>query len=168
MSTLVVYSTMTGNTEKVAKAIFEVIEGEKEIKNVAEIENSEYHKKFDKIIFGYWVDKGDADERMKKFMSEVRDKTVGAFGTLGAKPDSEHAKKCMAKVKTFLEENNNKVEREFICRGAIDPKLLDKFRKMNMPGHHAPTPENEKKWAEAAKHPNEEDFKNAKKVFEGF
>ena len=157
MSTLVVYSTMTGNTEKVAKAIFEVIEEEKEIKNVAEIENSEYHKKFDKIIFGYWVDKGDADERMKKFMSEVRDKTVGAFGTLGAKPDSEHAKKCMAKVK-----------REFICRGAIDPKLLDKFRKMNMPGHHAPTPENEKKWAEAAKHPNEEDFKNAKKAFEGF
>ena len=54
MSTLVVYSTMTGNTEKVAKAIFEVIEEEKEIKNVAEIENSEYHKKFDKIIFGYY------------------------------------------------------------------------------------------------------------------
>jgi len=50
------------------------------------------------------MNKNDADERMKKFMSEVRDKTVGAFGTLGAKPDSEHAKKCMTKVKTFLEE----------------------------------------------------------------
>ena len=32
MSTLVVYSTLTGNTEKVAKAVFEVISGEKELK----------------------------------------------------------------------------------------------------------------------------------------
>lgn len=170
MSTLVVYSTLTGNTEKVAKAVFEAINDEKELKNVSEVEKTEDFEKFDKIIFGYWVDKGDADERMKKFMAKVKNKTVGAFGTLGAKPDSDHAKRCLGKVKAFLEENGNKVEREFICRGAIDPKLLDKFRKMTaegMTGHHAATPEAEKRWAEAAKHPNEEDFQNARKAFEG-
>ena len=37
-----------------------------------------------------------------------------------------------------------------------------------MTGHQAETPEAEKHWAEAAKHPNEEDFQNAKKAFEGF
>ncbi|RRD40414.1 flavodoxin [Leptotrichia sp. OH3620_COT-345] len=168
MSTLVIYSTLTGNTRKIAEAIYEVISGEKKIADVKDIINIDKLEKYDKIIFGYWVDKGDADERIKKIMEKVKNKTVGAFGTLGAEPESEHAKKCMEKVKEFLEKNGNKVEREFICRGAIDPKLLDKFRKIGMSGHHASTPENERRWAEAAKHPDENDCENAKKIFKGF
>ena len=37
-----------------------------------------------------------------------------------------------------------------------------------MAGHHSATPESEKRWAEAAKHPDENDIENARKVFEGF
>ena len=126
---------------------------------------------YDKIIVGYWVDKGDADEKMKAFMSKIRNKSVSAFGTLGAKSDSEHAKKCMTAVREFLESNGNKVEREFICQGAVSPQLIEKFRKMTkegiLTGHHAATPETEKRWAEAAKHPDETDIENAKKIFAG-
>ncbi|MDO5088788.1 MAG: flavodoxin family protein [Leptotrichiaceae bacterium] len=169
MGTLIIYSTLTGNTRKIAEAVYDALnDDEKEILDVKEAVNIDTFEKYDKIIFGYWVDKGDADERIKKVMERVKNKIVGTFGTLGAEPESEHAKKCVEKVRIFLEKNGNNVQREFICRGAIDPKLLDKFRKMGMSGHHKATPENEKRWAEAAKHPDEKDCKNARKVFETF
>lgn len=170
MKKLVIFSTLTGNTEKIANAIFSVIEGEKELLNVKDSDKINIED-YDKIIVGYWVDKGDADEKMKAFMSKIRNKSVSAFGTLGAKSDSEHAKKCMTAVREFLESNGNKVEREFICQGAVSLQLIEKFRKMTkegiLTGHHAATPETEKRWAEAAKHPDETDIENAKKIFAG-
>ena len=169
MKKLVIFSTLTGNTEKIANAIFSVIEGEKKLLNVEDSDKINIED-YDKIIVGYWVDKGDADEKMKVFMSKIRNKTVSSFGTLGSKSDSEYAKKCMTIVRKFLESNGNKVEKEFICQGAISPQLIEKFRKMTkegiLTGHHAVTPETEKRWAEAAKHPNETDIENAKKVFQ--
>ena len=50
-------------------------------------------------------------------------------------------------------------------------KLIEKFRKMTkegMKGHHAATPEAEKKWSEAAMHPNEIDVEEAEKTFKDF
>ena len=170
MKKLVVFSTLTGNTEKIANAVFSSISGEKELLNVKDTQNINLDN-YDRIIVGYWVDKGDADEKMKDFMSRIKNKNVGTFGTLGADPVSEHARSCVSKVREFLENNGNKVEREFICRGAISPQLIERFRKMTregMAGHHSATPESEKRWAEAAKHPDENDIENARKVFEGF
>ena len=111
MKKLVIFSTLTGNTEKIANAIFSVIEGDKELLNVKDSDKINPDD-YEKIIVGYWVDKGDADEKIKAFMSKINNKTVATFGTLGAKADSDHAKKCMAAVREFLEANGNKVERE--------------------------------------------------------
>ena len=62
MKTLVTYSTLTGNTKKVAEAVFEAVNGEKKLLPVKEVKN---HEDYDKIIVGYWVDKGDANEESK-------------------------------------------------------------------------------------------------------
>ncbi len=170
MKKLVIYSTLTGNTKKIAEAIYSVIEGDKEIIDVKDSMKININD-YDKIALGYWVDKGDADDKMKSFMKSIRDKTVGTFGTLGAEPDSEHAAGCRAKVRELLENNGNRVEREFLCRGAISPQLIERFRKMTregMKGHHAATPEAERRWAEAARHPDETDMENAGKTFKGF
>ena len=91
MKKLVIFSTLTGNTEKIANAIFSVIEGDKELLNVKDSDKITPDD-YEKIIVGYWVDKGDADEKIKAFMSKINNKTVATFGTLGAKADSEHAK----------------------------------------------------------------------------
>ena len=162
MKTLVTYSTLTGNTKKVAEAIFEAINGEKEIMDIKSVKEAEA---YDRIMVGYWVDKGDANEEAKKFMESLKDKKVGTFCTLGAYPDSEHAKKCVEKISDALRENNNTVIAEFICQGAIDPKIIETMRKMGSNGPHAPTPEREARWAEAAKHPDEADFAAAKEIF---
>jgi hypothetical protein len=37
---------------------------------------------------------------LKSYMSTVRNKRVGLFGTLGAWPDSDHARQCMEQAVT--------------------------------------------------------------------
>lgn len=170
MKKLIIFSTLTGNTEKIANGIFSVIEGEKEIINVNDNMNINFDD-YDKIIIGYWVDKGDADEKIKKIIPKIKNKKVGTFGTLGAYPDSDHAKECVKKVREALEKNGNIVEKEFICQGKVAQYLIDMFRSMTEKGKggpHSATPEREARWAEAAKHPNEKDVENAQKVFLGF
>ena len=65
MDVMVVYSSQTGNTRKIANAIFAAIPGDsKDIQNV-----KEYQGKDANLFFvGFWTDKGDCDARiaMKK------------------------------------------------------------------------------------------------------
>lgn len=170
MSSLVVFSTSTKNTEKVANVIFEALPGNienKKIVNVDNVENININV-FDKIIIGCWIDKGEADEKAKAFMAKVKNKKVGLFVTMGGNPETERAKLCIEKIKKSLEQNGNIVEKTFVSQGAIDPKLIKKFREMTIQGIAGPftaTPEREARWTEAAKHPNEKDFENAKKIF---
>ena len=58
-------------------------------------------------------------------METLKNKKVGTFGTLGAYPDSEHAQKCVEKISEALKANGNTVVAEFICQGAIDPKIIE-------------------------------------------
>ena len=70
MKKLVIFSTLTGNTEKIADAIFSVIEGNKKLLNVKDSDKINPDD-YDKIIDGYWVDKENADEKIKAFMSKI-------------------------------------------------------------------------------------------------
>ena len=76
MKTLVTYSTLTGNTKKVAEAVFEAVSGKKEIMDIKSIKEADG---YDRILVGYWVDKGDANEEAKKFMETLKNKKVGTF-----------------------------------------------------------------------------------------
>ena len=71
MKALVVYSSRTGNTRKIAEAIAAVLPG------------CEIHP----------VESAPApDAQAKAYLETVRDANVALFGTLGAWPDSDHAR----------------------------------------------------------------------------
>src|SRR5699024_6453147 len=99
---------------------------------------------FDLIIVGFWVDKGTADEKAKKYMEKLKGKKVGVFGTLGAYPDSDHAKKTMMRVRELLE-RENEVVAEFLCQGKVDPKLIEKFKDLPPDHPHGMTEERKKR-----------------------
>ena len=170
MSSLVVFSTSTGNTRKIADAIFSALkDSDKKIVDVNEI-NTVNMNEFEKIIIGGWIDKGEIDEKSKEFLTNLKNKKLGLFLTMGGNPETDRAKKCVQKVRELLEKNGNIVEKTFACQGAIDPNLINKFREMTKQGTAGPfaaTPEREARWAEAAKHPDEKDIENAKRIFEG-
>ncbi|MDR1933922.1 MAG: flavodoxin family protein [Spirochaetales bacterium] len=162
MKALVVYSSRTGNTEKIARAIHAAMPRGTGLAGPRDAPDPEG---FDFIALGFWVDKGNADAQSLEYIKKIREKKVGLFMTLGARPDSEHAKKCMNSVKALLEPRNT-VIREFVCQGKIDPALTKMFESFPADHPHAMTDERRARHEEAAKHPDENDLARAAACFE--
>lgn len=154
MKTLVVYSTLTGNTKMIAESICQQLENA----DIHAVENAPDANNYDVIFIGFWVDKGRADDKMLAYMETIKAKKVALFFTLGAWPDSEHADNVFEDTCKRLA--GNEVLGHFCCQGKIDPKLLELMQKMpNNP--HPNTPEREARIKEAAKHPDAKDCSNA-------
>ncbi len=155
MKAAVVYSTLTGNTKKVAEAFCAGLGDGAELFDVnAAPDPSGY----DLVAVGFWVDRGHPDQKAMDFMKTVSGKKVFSFFTLGAKPKTAHAFKCAYTAKTYYGAGCEEIG-VWHCQGAIDPKLIERMRQMpKTPGNpHAATPETEARWAAAASHPDTED-----------
>jgi len=165
MKIAVIYSSKTGNTKKIAEAVLEGLPKETEMLSV---ETAPSPEKFDFIIMGYWVDKGTADKNAMDYMKSISNKKVAIFATLGAYPDSDHAKDSLKAGAECLGDNCEVID-TFICQGAIDPKLMEWMSKLPEDHPHAPDEARRKRWEDAKSKPDANDLKNAakfaKKIF---
>ena len=119
---------------------------------------------FDKVLVGFWVDKTIAEPKARDFIEKIKGKKVGIFATLGAYPDSDHARDALKNTKELLEPQNQ-VVKEFICQGKVDPKITEQFEKLP-PGHPMyMTEERKQRHKDASTHPDHDDIKNAQEVF---
>ncbi len=90
MKSLVVYSSKTGNTEMVAQAVYEALPEPKAIYAVKEAPPPDG---YDFIAMGFWVDRGTADARARKYMEKIKGKEkrggpvrhVGGLSRFGAR-----------------------------------------------------------------------------------
>lgn len=157
MKAAVVYSTLTGNTKKVAEAFCVGLGDGAELYDVNEAPAS--LDGYDLVAVGFWVDRGRPDAKAMEFMKRVTGKKVFSLFTLGAKPASAHAYKCAYTAASFYGPECEQVGTWF-CQGAIDPKLIERMRQMpKVAGNpHAATPETEARWAAAASHPDADDL----------
>jgi flavodoxin len=158
---LIVYSSKTGNTRKLAEGIqrglAEVL-GE-ELRTAAVEENPD-PAGADWVLLGFWADRGNADQKALRYLKSLEGRKVGLFGTLGASPDSEHARDIGKKVMDAAAEKNS-VLGCFLCQGRIDPALTRHFKSLPADNPHAMTPERLERHQEAAKHPDEKDIQAA-------
>ena len=161
MKSLVVYSSRTGNTQKVARAIYEALPEPKEIFSAKEAPDP---SAYDFLALGFWVDKGTVNAGSARYMKSVTGKKIGLFGTLGAYPDSDHARQCMEKARQMVQGND--ILGEFLCQGKVDPDLIKMMEiKMKDDPHHSMTPERRARLEEAAKHPDKKDLADARALF---
>lgn len=163
---LVVYSSLTGNTKKVAEAVQSVIPN----CDIFPVENApENLDDYYFVSVGYWVDRGLPDAKSKKFIKSLKNMNVALFGTLGAYPDSPHALGCIRDSEVMLkkEGSNNNVLGSFLCLGKIDPKLIDYMGKF-MGDTHPVTPERKERLLQVQTHPDENDLEQVKAVFKNF
>lgn len=160
MKNAIVYSSKTGNTKKVAEAIAQVVE-DGVLMPVTELQD---YTAYDRLIIGYWVDKGMPDEASLELIKRVHHKEIIFFGTLGASPESKHASSCIAKAEAIVleEGKGNTVLGSWLCLGKIDPKLLEMMAKM-APATHTMTEERKARIEEANKHPDAQDCLNGQK-----
>lgn len=161
MKILVVYASReSGNTKKLAEAIAIRFGEDCRLFPAADAPAPD---DYDFIALGFGVYRGWPDGDMRAYMKLCRGKNVGLFMTLGAWPDSDHAVTCLGRAEGLLESCH--VVTRFACQGAYTPEFLNKLKSLPPESSHGWTSERAERVAEAMKHPDENDLKEAAERF---
>lgn len=159
MKAIVLYSSRTGNTQKVAAAIRQGLPADTPCLPVSEAPAS--LAAYDCVFLGYWVDRGLPDAAAKAVLATLTNTHVALFGTLGANPDSEHGQMCVEHGNELVP-NICHLAGSFLCQGAVDPKVIEMMYKQFPMGHpHGKSAARDALHAEAAKHPDGDDLARA-------
>lgn len=157
MNILLTYSSLTGNTRKVAEAMAQVLPGTEAVS----IRQAPDPAAFDLIAHGFWVRKGKPDRASLTWLAKIHGRGVLLFGTLGAWPDSDHARRCADYAAAMLTQNGNRVLGVFLCQGKVNPGLRERLP-VRVRQTHPMTPERLQRHAEAARHPDKADMDRAR------
>lgn len=157
---LIVYaSRQTGNSKKIALGLNQLFTDSE----VYSVENAPPQHNYDFIILGTGIYRGWPDPPMKNYMKNCSNKNIGIFITLGAWPDSEHAKISIARIEGLLSDSN--VVASFACQGRIDPELVKRMKEKPAGTPHSWNEERAKRILAAESHPNDDDIRKAFEIF---
>lgn len=154
MKALIVYSSKTGNTRKLAYAVHLALDDAE----LCRVELAPDPASYDLVYLGFWVEGGTADEKTRTYMKRLKGQKVALFATLGAYPDSRHATESLEAAANLLPDCE--VVDRFICQGAIDPELIEWMETLPKDHGFGPTESRKKLWKDAAIHPNDADLEN--------
>lgn len=159
MKSLILYSSLSGNTKKIAEAIAREVE-DAELLSIREVQPAMLSH-FDVIYLGYWVDKGDCDQLTRSMMSHLQEQRIVLFGTTGASRDAvAYYDKIKVQVESHL--HTHHLLGHFLCQGKVSEKLIDRYRMML---REHPEDEHLKQQVVAYEsgqaHPDEEDIREA-------
>jgi flavodoxin len=149
---LVAYYSLTGNTKKIAEAIFEALPQPKTIKPMAEVDNVEKH---DLIFAGFPVQSHGVPFKAEKFLQGIpKGKKLALFSTHSSLTGSRLSREAIEHAVVIS--SQAKLISTFSCRGKVSPQALEVLSRS--PEHEA--------WvdmaASASTHPNEHDLEEAR------
>lgn len=163
MKVLVLYNSDTGNTKKVAEAIFDEFKNDADIMETKSVSDVSILDNYEYVFIGFYVDKGYPDEPTMEFLPKVFNKKLGLFSTLGAYPYGMQAFRVFSRAEEVLDKSN-KIEGCFICQGRVSLESLERIK--NLPPND---PKRSKKSTLRREigmtHPDDEDLKNARIIF---
>jgi len=152
MRVLIAYFSQTGNTEKVARAIYDAVHVDADIMHIEEARQVDG---YDVIFCGFPVQVHSVPERAQKFIKGLAaGQQVALFSTHGSARGNE-------KARTAIEHGVSLAARAqvlgtFGCRGEVNPKVIE-----NLARDLANRP-----WCEEAQsafgHPDEADLDDAR------
>ena len=125
MKGIIIYSSKTGNTKRMAKKIYEALKDKYQME-IEDIIDSPDAEGYDFVLLGGWIDRGTLEGKALKYLNQIKNKNLGLFATLGAMPDSEHGKKVLCNLKDLLKDRESLGQ--YICPGQVDPKMIEKLK----------------------------------------
>jgi flavodoxin len=128
MKTLVVYSSKSGNTKKLAEAVHAHLAGEKVIRTIEESPESEG---YDLVVIGFWLQAGKADPLTGKYLENLRGGNVFLMATHGAAVHSDHVKNAMAGAEKLA--SPCRILGSFNCQGEVNADFLAKAQAKEPP-----------------------------------
>lgn len=152
----VIYSSVTGNTEKIARRMAEAA-GEAELFPLKDA--PEDLSAYEVVALGYWLRLGGPDPGMRSYLPRIRRGRVLLFQTHGTQVGSEHSVTAFARAACLLGEDCE-ILGTFACRGKIHPALIEKRKQAGPEDPHG-GPAALERWKSAATHPDEQDLQDA-------
>ncbi len=154
METLIVYSSKSGNTKRLAEAVCDFLPGA----GIKPVEEKPDPAGYDLVAIGFWLMAGKADPATCEYLQNFAPSKVFFFATHGAAAGSVHAEKGMQSARDLVASST--IVGTFSCQGEVRPEFLAKVKKKDPPPP----------WLEdapaAAGHPNAADIENLKKALE--
>ena len=127
MKTQVLYKSRTGNTEKLAKAIFAAIPGSD--KDIARLDGQTDYDMADIYFIGFWTDRGSASVEVLDYLGALQGKKIALFGTCGMGESQEYFKKIEENIRVFIEDDNEYLG-AFMCQGKMPIQVREKYNRM--------------------------------------
>ncbi len=129
MKALIVYSSNTGNTKKLAEGIFENVKNSGEW-FLEDVKNNPNIEEYDVILLGGWAESGSLDKNSLEFYKKIdkKSKKIGLFITMGSRTSTEHGKLCENNLNKLLEDSNSLGIR--LLQGKISEGLMAQLDKM--------------------------------------
>lgn len=158
----IIYSSRTGNTKKLAEAIY----------NVLPQNSCDYYGKVDKIedelsevlYIGFWTEKGDADLQTIEFLKQLKNKKIFLFGTAGYGESEKYFKNIVDNVKKNIDSSNTIIG-TFMCQGKMPLSVLERYKRMKEQKSFMFNIDNLiANFDKALSHPNENDIKKLEKT----
>lgn len=162
MDYLVVYTSNTGNTQKVAMEIFDAIPGRS--KDIVKLEEMR-EERADTYFVGFWNDRGTCGSQVMDFLSALSGKRVALFGTSGMSDNKEYFKEVENRVSVFLGDDNEYLGC-FLCGGRMMPQILEKYKQMQAVNNSPQIRAMISAYEKGMLHPDECDFRNARTFVE--
>ena len=149
---LITYLSRTGNTKKVAEAIFDAFEEEKTIKSFDKVQALD---EYDLIFIGFPVHSHSVPYKAEELIRRIPSgKKIALFSTHGSLTGSRLSREALEHASVIA--SGSKVMGTFSCRGKVSLEAMEVLGKS--PEHKA--------WVEMAAsartHPDESDLEDAK------
>lgn len=151
MSYAIVYSSRTGNTELLARAIQSALPAEDCLyfggPDAAALAA-------DRLYVGFWTDKGSCDEALAAFLATVEHKEVFLFGTAGFGSQPAYFQAVLKRVQANLGQGCTLVG-SYMCQGKMPQAVRDRYAAMEESPRRTAMLEN---FDQALSHPDQEDL----------
>lgn len=124
MKALVVYSSKSGNTKKMAEALYGALQCEKDFVAITDDPDP---AGYDFVAVGFWLQGGQPDPATLAFLPKIGEKEVFFIATHGAAKNSDHVKNAIKKAKELAAPA--RICAVFSCPGQVTEEILEKAAK---------------------------------------
>lgn len=159
MKTQVLYKSRTGNTEMLAKSIFEAIPGKQ--KDIAPLDGQTDYDMGDLYFIGFWTDRGTASVDVLDYLGSLQGKKIALFGTCGMGNSPAYYKKLEENIRVFIEDDNEYLG-SYICQGKMPISVRQKYTGMRTEKNAAQVDAMIQNFDRAMLHPDRQDLQNAR------
>ena len=159
----IIYSSKTGNTKKLAEAIYNTLPQNK----------CDYYGTVDKIddvlsnviYIGFWTEKGNADHLTIDFLNKLKNKKIFLFGTAGYGESEKYFEGIINNVKKNIDSSNTIIG-TFMCQGKMPISVRKRYEKQKKELSRANIDNLIENFDKALSHPNQLDLEKLENMIQ--